>query len=167
MPGHIAPHEVVDTAYFVAVGVVGVLCIRQALPAAPTHGVRTYDTFSSSVENTTRPSIRRRYYSSASNGTCANTVQGRLFIADDHGTVCPRSAFDQSTGCCSGGLQYTCQSCSKEDRCCSLFEHCVSCCLNPDNNMASELDTTFRHTNTCAALDSWQSAPVASSHVHL
>lgn len=71
-------------------------------------------------------------------------MQGRLFVADDRGTVCPRAAFDQSTGCCTSGLQYTCQSCNKEDRCCSLFEHCVSCCLNPENNMAAELDTTFR-----------------------
>lgn len=65
--------------------------------------------------------------------SCKNSVQGRLFIADDKGYLCDR--FDlQSNGCCSVAAKstkrYTCDSCN-ESGCCSSYEACVSCCLHP------------------------------------
>lgn len=64
---------------------------------------------------------------------CRNSIQGKTLIVDDEGYVCPRIEL-LNTGCCKlapQSKQYDCESCI-EDGCCSVYEYCVSCCLNPD-----------------------------------
>jgi len=69
--------------------------------------------------------------------TCRNSVQGRRLLADDRGYVCNRERVVSSTGCCdiSGGEQvqekYWCGGCHEGMGCCDVYEHCVSCCLDP------------------------------------
>lgn len=64
---------------------------------------------------------------------CRNSIQGKLLIVDDEGYVCSRSKL-LTNGCCKldeQSVQYNCDTCN-EDGCCSDYERCVSCCLNPD-----------------------------------
>ena len=51
------------------------------------------------------------------------------------GFVCNRKDLSASGCCHSGGestKRYECRYC-QNNNCCSIYEHCVSCCLNPDN----------------------------------
>lgn len=65
---------------------------------------------------------------------CRNSVQGKVLIVDDRGFVCQRSDL-QSTGCCdfdaTNNKLYSCETCNSSG-CCTIYEYCVSCCLNPD-----------------------------------
>jgi len=67
--------------------------------------------------------------------TCRNSVQGKTVIADDRGFVCPRTVL-QSNGCCdtnsSSTKKYLCSSCDESYSCCASYEHCISCCLRPE-----------------------------------
>jgi hypothetical protein len=74
---------------------------------------------------------------------CENTVSGLWYLADDQSRVCPRSAFDHTSGCCgSAAPKHSCQSCVLSDRCCSSYEHCVSCCMAPQHGADRQvLDT--------------------------
>lgn len=71
----------------------------------------------------------------------------RWYIADDRGMVCPREAFDYATGCCSGGERHVCASCQQGDKCCAQFEHCVSCCLSPENEPEKHMNSIYRGRN--------------------
>ncbi|XP_039279210.1 SREBP regulating gene protein [Nilaparvata lugens] len=67
--------------------------------------------------------------------SCRNSVQGKLLIVDDRGFICLRSEI-LSNGCCNSQgdeviERYSCKTC-KENGCCQVYEHCVSCCLHPD-----------------------------------
>jgi len=66
--------------------------------------------------------------------SCRNSVQGISLIADDRGHVCERQHLETS-GCCApeaaSTRRYLCESCS-EKGCCGVYEHCISCCLQPD-----------------------------------
>ncbi|XP_064619951.1 SREBP regulating gene protein-like [Lineus longissimus] len=66
--------------------------------------------------------------------TCRNSVQGKKLLADERGYVCERSDLLVG-GCCDikgkTARRYTCDSCL-QNNCCSLYEHCVSCCLQPE-----------------------------------
>uniref|UniRef100_A0A182N127 SREBP regulating gene protein n=1 Tax=Anopheles dirus TaxID=7168 RepID=A0A182N127_9DIPT len=70
--------------------------------------------------------------------SCRNSIQGKSLIVDDRGYVCARAELLKS-GCCRGhedeeadaGKQFPCRSCLP-NRCCAVYEYCVSCCLNPD-----------------------------------
>ncbi|XP_037093155.1 SREBP regulating gene protein-like [Pollicipes pollicipes] len=66
--------------------------------------------------------------------SCRNSVQGVALIADDRGHVCERQHLE-TTGCCdqeaASTRRFLCESCSQEG-CCSVYEHCISCCLHPD-----------------------------------
>ncbi|XP_035904082.1 SREBP regulating gene protein [Anopheles stephensi] len=72
--------------------------------------------------------------------TCRNSIQGKSLIVDDRGYVCSRAEL-QKNGCCSetdsrgnaieGGKLFPCRTCLP-NRCCAVYEYCVSCCLNPD-----------------------------------
>lgn len=64
--------------------------------------------------------------------------------------VCPREAFDYATGCCSGGERHVCASCETADKCCAHFEHCVSCCLSPENEPEKHMHSIYRGRNKCA-----------------
>merc|ERR1712062_213261 len=68
--------------------------------------------------------------------TCRNSVQGKLWIADDQGFICHRSDIS-SNGCCdrnsTSSLKYSCNGCTNSTGCCETFEFCVSCCMNPLN----------------------------------
>lgn len=65
--------------------------------------------------------------------TCRNSVQGKLLITDDRGYVCQRLNVLPS-GCCNtqspSTIRYQCKSCHN-NHCCSVYEHCISCCLHP------------------------------------
>lgn len=70
--------------------------------------------------------------------SCRNSIQGKTLIVDDEGYVCSRIEL-LNNGCCKLTLQskqYDCDSCIF-DGCCSVYEYCVSCCLNP--NKVSEM----------------------------
>lgn len=68
--------------------------------------------------------------------TCRNSVQGKILLIDDRGFVCSRSDLIGSTGCCNIELPntrlYSCDTCDEKTNCCSIYEYCVSCCLNPE-----------------------------------
>lgn len=65
---------------------------------------------------------------------CRNSVQGPIYIADEQGYIC---AFGDLAvnGCCiperNSTERFSCNTCL-ENRCCRIYEHCVSCCLQPD-----------------------------------
>lgn len=65
---------------------------------------------------------------------CRNSVQGKDLVADDRGYVCKRDDLSIN-GCCNVDAIFTnlydCDSCAKTN-CCVMFEHCVSCCMRPD-----------------------------------
>ncbi|KAL1140834.1 hypothetical protein AAG570_000762 [Ranatra chinensis] len=81
--------------------------------------------------------------------TCRNSVQGKLQVVDDrgeemwsdiyqafYGYVCSRFNI-LASGCCDRGSsgstppRYSCYTCNRNG-CCSIYEYCVACCLNPD-----------------------------------
>ncbi|XP_040201929.1 SREBP regulating gene protein isoform X2 [Rana temporaria] len=65
---------------------------------------------------------------------CRNSVQGKRLITDDLGYVCERKEL-LANGCCNINVastrQYNCESCLRNG-CCSVYEYCVSCCLQPN-----------------------------------
>ena len=86
-------------------------------------------------------------------GSCKNSVQGKVLIADDRGFVCQRKDL-QNTGCCDHTSasskrfvteiccqidsncsqllhRYSCDTCSPSSHCCAIYEHCISCCMDP------------------------------------
>ncbi len=77
---------------------------------------------------------------------CQNTRLGRLYLADSTGHVCPRASFLSSTGCCdtsdAASKKMSCDTCEPQlDGCCSSYEHCVSCCMRPENYGNADLST--------------------------
>lgn len=79
---------------------------------------------------------------------CRNSVQGRDLVADDRGYVCKRDDLSND-GCCNVYAIFTnlydCDSCTKMN-CCVMFEHCVSCCMRPDQKLL--LQKIVRHLLT-------------------
>lgn len=76
---------------------------------------------------------------------CENTLSGQWYLADDRGRVCPRENFDGSTGCCSDGSpKYDCETCDELDKCCSSYEHCVSCCMSPEHEPGKGREMRYR-----------------------
>lgn len=69
--------------------------------------------------------------STADDSLCRHTQQGRSVVTDEHGRMCPRSAL--VNGCCAGNAseRFACGTCMLATGCCSGFELCVSCCLDP------------------------------------
>lgn len=77
---------------------------------------------------------------------CRNTVIGNHFISDSRGYTCRIEDVDHVTRCCStqpkpSTTRYSCKSCDKKFGCCSVYEHCVSCCMAPERRQ--ELRETF------------------------
>lgn len=70
--------------------------------------------------------------------TCRNSVQGKIYIADDRGYMCVRHHVIGSTGCCNITLstRYDCLECQEQTGCCKMYEQCISCCMNPKNQPA-------------------------------
>ncbi|XP_057367799.1 SREBP regulating gene protein-like [Daphnia carinata] len=66
--------------------------------------------------------------------SCRNSVQGKALIADNKGYVCGRHNV-MPNGCCKpetdGTKHYSCETCHNNG-CCSIYEYCISCCLQPD-----------------------------------
>ncbi|OCU02113.1 SREBP regulating gene protein-like [Xenopus laevis] len=71
---------------------------------------------------------------------CRNSVQGKLLIADDMGYICERKEL-LANGCCNINVAstklYSCETCLPNG-CCSLYEFCVSCCLQPNKQLLLE-----------------------------
>ena len=69
---------------------------------------------------------------------CRNTVQGRSHLLDEKGWLCTLDSIDWETGCCpparAAEEQYSCRSCEPDISCCTVYEHCVGCCLKPSND---------------------------------
>ncbi|XP_018926221.1 SREBP regulating gene protein [Cyprinus carpio] len=65
---------------------------------------------------------------------CRNSIQGKILLTDELGYVCERKDL-LVNGCCNvnapSSSQYVCKSCLANG-CCSVYEYCVSCCLQPD-----------------------------------
>lgn len=92
--------------------------------------------------------------SSATGSSCRNSVQGRVWLVDDRGLVCLRGAVHSASGCCdpadASTKLHSCATCGRgggdndnsggdaEPHCCSGYEHCVSCCMNPDKRVLLE-----------------------------
>ncbi|OTF72840.1 hypothetical protein BLA29_010836, partial [Euroglyphus maynei] len=66
---------------------------------------------------------------------CRNSVQGKLLITDDRGRVCQRQHITLN-GCCDDRhfetKKFVCDTC-QANKCCEIYEHCVSCCMAPEN----------------------------------
>jgi len=72
---------------------------------------------------------------------CRRTID-RNYVADERGRVCTWKTVDYRTGCCpvpeiesSPLIEYSCHFCFQN--CCSVYAYCVSCCLNPSNQMVA------------------------------
>ncbi|XP_054895232.1 SREBP regulating gene protein [Poeciliopsis prolifica] len=65
---------------------------------------------------------------------CRNSIQGKILLTDELGYVCERKDL-LVNGCCNVNAPSTrqkiCKSCLANG-CCSIYEYCVSCCLQPD-----------------------------------
>ncbi|CAH8467093.1 unnamed protein product [Heterobilharzia americana] len=68
------------------------------------------------------------------NSTCRHIRQSHTFCVDEIGYLCNYTDLLTSSCCPSGNFKqrFVCHSC-KANHCCSVYEHCVSCCLNPNN----------------------------------
>uniref|UniRef100_G3PM07 SREBP regulating gene protein n=1 Tax=Gasterosteus aculeatus aculeatus TaxID=481459 RepID=G3PM07_GASAC len=71
---------------------------------------------------------------------CRNSIQGKTLLTDELGYVCERKDL-LVNGCCNvnapSSRQYICKSCLANG-CCSIYECCVSCCLQPDKQLLLE-----------------------------
>ncbi|XP_039626675.1 SREBP regulating gene protein [Polypterus senegalus] len=71
---------------------------------------------------------------------CRNSIQGRLLVTDELGYVCERKDL-QVNGCCNSNApssrQYSCKTCLPNG-CCSVYEYCVSCCVQPNKRQVLE-----------------------------
>ncbi|XP_046840820.1 SREBP regulating gene protein-like [Xenia sp. Carnegie-2017] len=93
------------------------------------------DETSSLKENDETPTFQ--WVEFKSHRKCRNSVQGYKLIVDDLGYICEWS--DRlSNGCCfpkgPSTNQFVCNSCLV-NHCCSVYEHCVSCCLHPNKKL--------------------------------
>ncbi|XP_014347020.1 SREBP regulating gene protein [Latimeria chalumnae] len=72
--------------------------------------------------------------SSRPSNQCRNSIQGKLLVTDELGFVCEWKDL-LVNGCCNSNAPssrlYACDSCFPNG-CCSVYEYCVSCCLQPD-----------------------------------
>ncbi|KAE8635326.1 hypothetical protein XENTR_v10002583 [Xenopus tropicalis] len=78
--------------------------------------------------------------SSRISNQCRNSVQGKLLITDDMGYICERKEL-LANGCCNINVAstklYSCETCLSNG-CCSVYEYCVSCCLQPNKQLLLE-----------------------------
>eukprot|EP01117_Protostelium_nocturnum_P003078 TRINITY_DN1401_c0_g1_i2.p1 TRINITY_DN1401_c0_g1~~TRINITY_DN1401_c0_g1_i2.p1 ORF type:complete len:233 (-),score=28.51 TRINITY_DN1401_c0_g1_i2:32-730(-) len=75
------------------------------------------------------------------NGRCENTQQGKDFVTDSLGFACKRENLDSKTQCCKdtsnnnikikSPQRFSCTTCNSTTSCCSTYEYCVSCCMDP------------------------------------
>lgn len=79
---------------------------------------------------------------------CQNSKQGAKLIADEKGYICHIEEVMRN-GCCnpSGNFseQYSCLDC-QTNHCCKVYEHCISCCLQPRKRKI--LDLVLQHAET-------------------
>ncbi|XP_029074416.1 UPF0454 protein C12orf49 homolog isoform X10 [Monodon monoceros] len=78
--------------------------------------------------------------SSRPSNQCRNSIQGKHLITDELGYVCERKDL-LVNGCCNVNVpdtkQYCCDGCLSNG-CCSAYEYCVSCCLQPNKQLLLE-----------------------------
>ncbi|XP_043757687.1 SREBP regulating gene protein isoform X2 [Cervus elaphus] len=78
--------------------------------------------------------------SSRPSNQCRNSIQGKHLITDELGYVCERRDL-LVNGCCNvnapGTKQHCCDGCLPNG-CCSAYEYCVSCCLQPSKQLLLE-----------------------------
>lgn len=113
-------------------------CIISLLnePANVRRGARVKDDFIPPFKKTKSFEWNRDDTSDDNNmfTTCINSVQGIYLIVDNKGYVCNRTEL-LPNGCCNATdptvKRYDCKTCNANN-CCSSYEYCVSCCLNPN-----------------------------------
>ncbi|PRP83980.1 hypothetical protein PROFUN_08664 [Planoprotostelium fungivorum] len=99
-----------------------------------TRNVSTKGPSSANIDSLLVPGIHSR---------CSNTQQGRDFITDSDGFVCLRKDLNGATGCCRRKEdekppteifpRFSCRTCNATTQCCSSYELCTSCCMDPSN----------------------------------
>jgi len=78
---------------------------------------------------------------------CRYTKQGKRWVVDEFGFFCDRYQLT-AFGCCrtSPASRFVCTTCdTRLTHCCSTYEHCVSCCLQPSQRPL--LETVIKLTN--------------------
>jgi len=95
---------------------------------------------------------------------CRSTLSGHELVTDSRGYTCPVSTLNSRTMCCpttqtqannnsnnkkqpttvekedniAAVKQFSCDTCHSKHQCCEVYEHCVSCCLKPENRSQLE-----------------------------
>lgn len=77
---------------------------------------------------------------------CRSTIVGNRYITDSRGYTCKFENLDRMSHCCSTQTQtkpmrYACKTCDTKLACCSVYEHCVACCMAPERR--EELTNNF------------------------
>uniref|UniRef100_A0A915BZ46 SREBP regulating gene protein n=1 Tax=Parascaris univalens TaxID=6257 RepID=A0A915BZ46_PARUN len=80
---------------------------------------------------------------------CRNTRQGKTTVTDDRGYTCDRS-YLMLNGCCEViplSVRFNCDGCDLHSGCCSFYEHCVGCCMRPDQKeiLLEMIESTSGH----------------------
>eukprot|EP00055_Hartaetosiga_balthica_P005953 m.18209 g.18209 ORF g.18209 m.18209 type:complete len:205 (+) comp4926_c0_seq1:115-729(+) len=72
----------------------------------------------------------RRHLTSSSNETCRFSRLNGNWVVDENGFVCKFQDLSKRSCCEDVSNKFVCDSC-EENHCCTWYEHCVSCCLDP------------------------------------
>eukprot|EP01117_Protostelium_nocturnum_P013022 TRINITY_DN4831_c0_g1_i2.p1 TRINITY_DN4831_c0_g1~~TRINITY_DN4831_c0_g1_i2.p1 ORF type:complete len:233 (+),score=72.07 TRINITY_DN4831_c0_g1_i2:265-963(+) len=97
---------------------------------------------------------------------CQHSKEGKgKIVVDSNGFICNRSQLIPSSNCCPSSYlpsqssnkndehndiqwrkknRFECKSCDWETNCCSIYEYCISCCLNPSKRqIVKEMNSTI------------------------
>jgi len=97
---------------------------------------------------------------------CEHTNQGKVFITDDRGYTCKWKDLEPVSSCCKeleetsldAMQRYSCDTCNSTTLCCSVYEFCVSCCMDPNitslrQQHASLQSTVLRFVDLSSSFD--------------
>lgn len=73
------------------------------------------------------------------------------------GFICRRGDLLANNCCNMSEKRYICDTCNV-DGCCVLYEHCVSCCLDPDKVSIVMVVEKFNNRNFCFFIRSTENA---------
>jgi len=70
-------------------------------------------------------------------------VKEKIFVTDDQGYVCKWKEWNAMSLCCKETEQtsiprFSCENCNTSASCCSIYEFCVSCCMEPEHSFMRE-----------------------------
>ncbi|GAQ77643.1 hypothetical protein KFL_000020040 [Klebsormidium nitens] len=88
---------------------------------------------------------------------CEHSRQGRHLVVDDTGFVCSRASFNGTSGCCMEQNvrdRFACTSCDPDRHCCSQYEYCVACCMDPlKTSLEDALSAPIAHQPSAKPFD--------------